>query len=237
MQDEKGFWKLSPSGLYTYEECKACFWLEQHLGRLPSIPLRLNDAMDEKLKNRYDQFRKRGKLPPEIAANPELKGVKLFPDLELLNQWRNNKTALRYINEKDGYIFEGKLDEVFVTKQNEYIPADYKSSGDEPGVDKQKYYRSQLHAYALMLCGKGHLPADRAYLIHYFTKDRQDPSLAMEFNCHLDKVLINLVAFTEKMREMVKFLNHDFPGANQLCQRCIWQEKRAKIKNKIDFIE
>lgn len=226
MKNKEGLWKLSPSGLYTFEECPACFWVEQHLGRAPSIPMRLNDAMDEKLKIRYDEFRKQGELPPEIS---DLKGMKLFDDLETLNKWRNDRTALRYVNEKDGYVFEGKLDEVFVSDKGEYMPADYKSSGDEPKPDKQKYYRLQLHAYSLMLREKGYKPADKAYLIHYFTKDRKDSSLSMDFNCYLDEVSISLAPFERKLKEMVGFLNQDFPGANQECKKCILQEKRAKI--------
>jgi len=225
MKNKEGLWKFSPSGLYTYEECPACFWVEQHLGRAPSIPMRLNDAMDEKLKNRYDGFRKKGELPPEIA---DYKG-KLFEDLDVLNEWRNNKKSLQYINEKDGYVLAGKLDEVFVSDKGEMIVADYKSSGDEPKPDKQKYYRLQLHAYTFMIKEKGYKVGDEAYLIHYFTKDRTDPSMNMEFDCHLDRVEIDLDYFEKKLREMAEFLDKDFPGADNICKKCLWQEKRANV--------
>ena len=226
MKTKEGLWLLSPSGLYTYEECKACFWIEQRIGRPPSIPMRLNDAMDEKLKKRYDIYRKKGELPPEVS---HLENVRLFSDLDLLNKWRNNKTELRYENKKDGYVLEGKLDEVFVTDKNEHILADYKSSGDEPKADKQKYYRLQLHAYALMLRGKGYEPADKAYLLHYFTKDRSDITMNMEFNFHIDEVALNLPAFEETLRDMVALLNREFPGADELCRKCVWLEKRAEL--------
>ena len=223
MKTQEGLWKLSPSGLYTFQECKACFWVDQHLCRLPSIPMRLNDAMDEKLKRRYDSFREKRELPPEIA---NLKGLRLFENQMLLNDWRTNTASLRYENRKDGYVLEGKLDEVLVTPEGEYMPADYKSSGDEPKADKQKYYRLQLHAYALMLKGKGFAPANKAYLLHYFTKDRQNSSLNMEFNSHTDEVVIDLVSFEATLREMVKLLEGKFPGANRFCQKCLWSEKR-----------
>lgn len=226
MKTPEGLWKLTPSGLYTFEECRACFWLEQHLGRLPSIPMRLNDAMDEKLKNRYDRYRAQGQLPPEIS---HYKGIKLFEDLATLQEWRNNRTALRYVNEKEGFLLDGKLDEVFVSDEGELMPADYKSSGDEPKADKQKYYRLQLHAYSLMIRGKGYKVGDKAYLIHYFTKNRQDHNLPMDFNCHLDEVKIDLLSFQTTLKEMVDLLNRDFPGANQDCKKCLWQEKRKNI--------
>ncbi|MDP2926664.1 MAG: PD-(D/E)XK nuclease family protein [bacterium] len=223
MKTPDGLWKLSPSGLYTFEECRACFWIDQHLGRLPSIPMRLNDAMDEKLKRRYDSYRKEGKLPPEIA---DLKGVHLFENQALLGEWRTNTASLSYENRKDGYVLVGKLDEVLVTDKEEHMPADYKSSGDEPRSDKQKYYRLQLHAYALMLKGKGFLPANRAYLLHYFTKDRGNSSLSMEFNNHIDEVALDLASFEETLRKMVLLLEGAFPGANRFCQKCLWHEKR-----------
>ncbi|MGC1686466.1 MAG: hypothetical protein WA734_12660 [Candidatus Acidiferrales bacterium] len=49
---EKGLWKLSPSGLYGFEECKSCLWIEQHHGKAPGIPPVLNMAMDSVLKSR-----------------------------------------------------------------------------------------------------------------------------------------------------------------------------------------
>lgn len=232
MQTKEGLWRLSPSGLYGYEECKPCFWIDQHIGRAPSIPMRLNDAMDEKLKNRYDFFRKLQKLPPEIADKKELAGVKLFEDLSILDPWRNNFSALKYTNEKDGFVLAGKLDEVFVSDKNEYIPVDFKSSGDVPKEDKQKYYRLQLHGYALMLYQLGYKPANIAYLVHYYTKYRDDSSLNMEFESHLDPVKIDLMSFEKKLKEMVEFLNSDYPGSSRDCEKCVWHEKRAELSNR-----
>lgn len=225
MKTKEGLWKLSPSGLYTYEECPACFWIEQHIGRHPSIPMRLNDAMDDKLKKRYDVFRKQRTLPPEIS---HLKGIHLFEDLEALNKWRSHASHLRIVNEKIGYMLSGKLDEVFVNDEGEHLPADYKSSGDEPGADKQKYYRLQLHAYALMLRENGYKAGSKGYLLHYFTKDRGDTSLAMEFNSHVDEVEIDLPAFEKTLRAMVELLDKDFPGAGKICKKCLWAEKRKQ---------
>lgn len=228
MKTKEGLWKLSPSGLYGFEDCKACFWAENHIGKHPfTLPLRLNDAMDSRLKSRYDKYRKLGELPPELAA--KVKGPSLFPNLELLEEWRNNSTSLRYIDEKAGYILTGKIDELLVGKKGEFIPADYKSSGDPPKEDKQKYYRLQLAAYAWMFKNKGYLVGNKGYLLHYFTKDRQDPSLAMELDFHPDEVAIDLAEFQKKMIEIIDLLNGDYPGVNPNCKRCQWLEKRKNI--------
>lgn len=220
---------MSPSGLYSYEDCQSCFWAENHIGKHPfTLPLRLNDAMDSRLKSRYDKYREQGKLPPELEK--EVKDVRLFPDVYQLEEWRNNKTALRYVNEDLGYQLEGKIDELFLGPKNEFIPADYKSSGDPPKEDKQKYYRLQLAAYAWMFKHKGHEVGDRAYLLHYFTKDRNDPSMAMELSFHADKVEIDLKNFQKKMAEMIELLNGPYPGPNLLCRRCEWLEKRKAVE-------
>lgn len=224
MKTKEGLWKLSPSGLYGFEDCKSCFWAENHIGRHPfTLPLRLNDAMDNILKHRYDKFRKKGEVPPEIS---HLRGIKLFKDTEKLEAWRNQPTALAYRNERDGYVLQGKLDEVLVDDKNRLTPADYKSSGDEPGIEKQKYYRLQLHAYALMIKKQGYSVSDRAYLLHYFVKDKTQPSMEVVFDNHVDRVKIDLPAFQKVMREMVEFLNAPLPGANKKCKKCAWVEKR-----------
>ncbi len=219
---------MSPSGLYGLEDCKSCFWAENHIGKHPfTLPLRLNDAMDSRLKSRYDKYRKRGKLPPELAV--EVKGIRLYPDLRQLNEWRENKIALRYVDERLEYQLEGKIDELFLGKKDEFIPADYKSSGDPPKKDKQKYYRLQLSAYAWMFKNKGYNVGNKAYLLHYFTKDRQDPSLAMEFDFHADEVAVDLKEFQKKMKEIIEFLNGPYPGSNMLCKRCMWLEERKNV--------
>lgn len=220
---------MSPSKLYSFVDCPSCFWAENHIGAHPfTLPLRLNDAMDSRLKSRYDSYRAKGELPPELAA--EVKGIRLFPDLAQLEDWRNNKTALRYIDEKLGYQLEGKIDELFLGPKNEFIPADYKSSGDPPKEDKQKYYKLQLAAYAWMFANKGHEVGDRAYLLHYFTKDRLDPSMAMELDFHADEVAIDLSAFQRTMKAIIDLLNGPYPGSNVFCKRCEWIEKRKTVE-------
>ncbi|MBI4991985.1 MAG: PD-(D/E)XK nuclease family protein [Candidatus Harrisonbacteria bacterium] len=229
MRNNEGFWKLSPSKLYSFVDCPSCFWAENHIGSHPfTLPLRLNDAMDSRLKSRYDLFRAKGGLPPELAA--EVKGIRLFPDLVQLEEWRNNKTALRYIDEKLGYVLDGKIDELFLGKNNEFIPADYKSSGDPPKEDKQKYYRLQLAAYAWMFANRGYEVGNKAYLLHYYTKDREDPSMSMDLNFHADEVAIDLAEFPKKMKEMIDLLNGPFPGPNNFCKRCEWLEKRKIVE-------
>lgn len=218
-------WSLSPSGLYNFIGCPSCFWVDQHVGRAPMLPLSLNNAMDAKLKSRYDSFRKKGILPPEIS---NLKGVKLYPDVTQLNVWRENKSALRYTNEKDGYELAGKIDELFVNRKGELLVADYKSSGDEPGPMKLGYYTLQLHAYAFLFHQKGFKVANTAYLLNYYPKNRTNASTNVELACKVTKAPLDLPAFQKTLKKMVKFLNSEYPNANEECRTCAYHVKRRK---------
>jgi len=190
------------------------------------LPLRLNDAMDTKLKSRYDSFRKKGLLPPEIA---QLKGLKLYPDLEQLNVWRENSSELKYVNQKGGYELAGKIDELFVNRRGELCIADYKSSGDEPKSNKLDYYRLQLNAYALLFQQKGYKVANTAYLLNYYPKHRTSPSVSVELACKVIKAKLDIPAFQKTLSKMVRFLNQDYPKANQDCRTCVYHLKRSEF--------
>ena len=66
--------------------------------RVPMLPLLLNSAMDSILKARYDKYRTSGEFPPEAKALAD-QGMRPFPDLEKLNDWRENINALKVVDE------------------------------------------------------------------------------------------------------------------------------------------
>lgn len=232
MKTDNGLWKLSPSGLYDYRDCKRCFWIKQHIGRVPGPPWRLNSAVDSKTKARYDKYRSFKILPPEIK---HLKDVSLFPSQELLDKWRNWRNGLSLENKKDGYLLRGAIDDLLITIDNKYIPVDYKSSGDPPKKTKKNYYILQLHAYALMLHENDYPSANKAYLVHYYTKDRNDSSLNMEFDTAIDEILLDLPRFEQELRDMVKLLNGPAPksstkyGVDRDRCLCNWLKKHSKL--------
>src|SRR3989344_86254 len=113
MKNKEGLWKFSPSGLYSFEQCKSCFWIENHCGKGPSMPWLLNTAMDSVLKARYDYYREKGELPPEVEAL-KIEGLKPYQDIELLTQFRNGTSTLKITNTEHGYELAGKLDEILV---------------------------------------------------------------------------------------------------------------------------
>lgn len=225
MKTKDGLWRLSPSGLYKYTECQSCFWVDNHYKRAPMLPLLLNSAMDSILKSRYDQYRADGVFPPE-AAELSREGIKPFDDLNQLNEWREELNALKVVDEETGYCLVGKIDDVLVEADGRLIPADYKSSGNAPAEDKQKYYRDQLAAYGFMFKKHGHEVSDRAYLLHYFVKDKHDPAIEVVFDSHVDRVEVNVVVLEQKLAAMVQLLNGDYPGHNPECDTCSYHDGR-----------
>lgn len=230
MKTKEGLWKLSPSGLYGFTECQSCFWVDNHFRKAPMLPLLLNTAMDSILKNRFDKYRADGTFPPEMLELERL-GIKPFLDIDSLNNWREHSSALQIMDDKVGYVLNGKIDDVLVESNGRLIPADYKSSGNAPAEDKQKYYADQLAAYGLMFSKAGHEVSDRAYLLHYFVKDKTDGAIDVTFDSHLDLVPINLEAIEKKLANMVGLLNGPYPGDNSECQKCAFYSGRSEVVN------
>ncbi len=225
MKTKEGLWKLSPSGLYAYSECKACFWVDNHYKKAPMLPLLLNTALDSILKHRYDKYRAEKRFPPE-AQELENQGIQPYTDLRQLNEWREKLSALRVVNEAAGYVLQGKIDDVLLEADGRLVPADYKSSGNAPAEDKQRYYVDQLTAYGLMFREHGHRVSDRAYLLHYFVADKSDPSLEVRFDAHVDLVSIDVAGIECKLADMVELLEGDYPGHNPRCSKCSYYEGR-----------
>lgn len=231
MKTKDGLWRLSPSALYGFSECQACFWVDNHFKRPPMLPLLLNSAMDEILKNRYDCFRKNHTFPPE-AKELEKDGVKVFNNLQLLNEWRENMNPLRITDKDIGYIFQGKIDDVLLEDSGELIPADYKSSGNPPKEDKQKYYRDQLAGYGLMFKKAGFNVSNRAYLLHYYPKDKTRPDIQIEFEGYVDRVDIGSIDIEKKLADIVELLDRPFPGYQSDCEKCQYYSGRELFLTK-----
>ncbi|MEX0622172.1 MAG: PD-(D/E)XK nuclease family protein [Candidatus Woykebacteria bacterium] len=194
------------------------------------LPLLLNTAMDNILKARYDKYRKNGTFPPE-AKELEDERMRPFEDIKTLNDWRENLSTLRVVDKNAGYVLQGKIDDVLVEEDGALVPTDFKSSGNAPSEEKQKYYRDQLAAYGLMFSKHGHDVSNRAYLLHYFVRDKNDPSLEVKFDSFVDKVKIDLGAIEEKLGIMVKLLNGPYPGHNPNCEKCSYYDERGKKVN------
>jgi hypothetical protein len=79
-----------------------------------------------------------------------------------------------------------------------------------------------------MFARHGYEVANRAYLLHYYVADWDDPSLEVKFDSYVDLVRISVSGIERKLRAMVKFLNGPYPGANDECDKCGYYEGREE---------
>ncbi|MCR4368692.1 MAG: PD-(D/E)XK nuclease family protein [archaeon] len=138
-------YRFSPSSLSLLKECPKCFWMHfnQGIKRPSTIFPSLPSGMDRILKEHFDAFRDRGKLPPELK---ELEGeVMLFPDKKLLEEWRNNFVGIRW-KDAQGNAYSGAIDNLLI-KGDKLIVLDYKTRGYPVKEDTHEYYRDQMHIY------------------------------------------------------------------------------------------
>lgn len=165
-------YKLSPSSLGVMKDCPRCFWLEQNdrwkrpEGIFPSLP----SGIDRILKKHFDNFRDKGKLPPELCKDAECEDVKLFgenqEEKELLEVWRNNRKGIQFKDE-EGNILKGAVDNILV-RGKKLIVLDYKTRGYALKEDTHEHYIDQLDIYNFLLKANGFETEDYGFLLFYF---------------------------------------------------------------------
>lgn len=215
----KTTYKISPSTLKIFSECKTCFWLhfngeKRPAGIFPSLP----SGMDKVLKTYFDTFIKKKKLPPVIS---ELKGVKLFDDEELLKVWRSNFKGLQWAD-KEGNILRGAVDNVLKKGKN-LIVLDYKTRGFPLKEDTAGFYQDQMNIYTYLLQKNGYSTEDYAYLVFYYpNKVHKDGSV--DFHAELVKMKVSTSKALSLFKDALKTLQGKEPKPNKDCDWCNWKK-------------
>lgn len=216
----KKVFKLSPSSLNLMQECPRCFWLSQHkiwkrpVGIFPTLP----SGMDRILKNHFDKFCDRGKLPPELAKS-ECKedGCLLFPNKKLLKIWRNNLKGIKWKDE-EGNILKGAVDNLLV-KGNKLIVLDYKTRGYDLKDDTAEHYRLQLDIYNFLLRKNGYQTEDYGFLLFYVPSEVIETGEVV-FDTSLIKMEIDIENVEKTWKKALELLNGECPQ-----EGCEWCER------------
>jgi len=218
-------YKFSPSSLSLLKDCPRCFWLHfnknirRPAGIFPSLP----SGMDKILKEHFDHFMGKGKLPPELQ---EIKGVKLFDDKELLKIWRSNFKGIQW-NDKKGNLFRGAVDNILV-KGKKLIVLDYKTRGFPLKEDTHEHYQDQMDIYNLLLRKNGYSTEDYTYLIFYHPHKVFDDGHVC-FNTDIIKIKNDIKNAEKIFKNAVKILEKEMPEPNEECRYCKWAEKYNKF--------
>ena len=210
--------KLSPSTINLLKDCPRCFWLSYNgvkrpRGIFPSLP----SGMDKVLKEHFDSFMAKGKLPPELKS---LKGVKLFTDKAKLDIWRNNFKGIQW-DTKD-FKLKGAVDNI-LEKGKKLIVLDYKTRGFPVKEDTHTHYIDQLALYNFLLRKNGYKTEDYSYLIFYHPKNvLADGSVV--FHDHLIKIKTSVKDAEKLLNKAVKVLKGKEPKAAEKCEYCKYRK-------------
>lgn len=208
--------KLSPSALNLMEDCERCFYLDRIKGiKRPDAPFpSLPSGMDKILKEHFDRFMEKGKLPPEIR---EL-DCKLFEDKEKLKLWRNNLKGIQYLY--NGILLRGAVDNI-LTKGNKLIVLDYKTRGYPLKEDTHEHYQTQMDIYSFLLKKNNYETEDYAYLLFYYPNKVNETGEVI-FNTNLVKIKTNLKNAEKLLKKASEILKGKIPKKSKTCQFCMW---------------
>ena len=168
----------------------------------------------------FDKHRAKGEVPKEL----ELKGVKLFPDMDLLKIWRNNRQGISFTDDK-GNVLRGAVDEI-LQKGDKLIVLDFKTRGYPLKEDTHKHYIDQLNIYNLLLRKNNHKTEDYSYLLFFHPKEITERGTIV-FNIDPVKIPVNIKSAENLWKEALAVLEgKEAPGASKECNYCNW----ARVK-------
>ncbi len=174
--DKEPFW-LSRTKLENFIKCPRCFYLDRRLGVdvPPGYPFSLNSAVDHLLKKEFDGYRAKGEPHPYMVAA----GLEAIPYTHpKLEEWREGKKGVRYVDNASGFIFSGAIDDLWVGKDGDVIVVDYKATAKDSEVtldaDWQIGYKRQMEMYQWLLRMNG-LPVSPLGYFVYCNGKKSEP--------------------------------------------------------------
>jgi hypothetical protein len=161
-------------------------------------------------------------LPPELRTK-DCEDCKLFDDKKLLDEWRNSRKGL-WIEDKDGNILHGGIDNMLVNKtNNKLIVLDYKTRGFPLKEDTAEHYRLQLDVYNFLLRKLGYETEDFSFLLFYVPKEVLETGEVV-FDTQLVKMKVDVDSAEKSWKKAIKLLNSACPKihAEDDPEKCEW---------------
>ncbi len=223
--------KISRSGLKLFLDCPRCFWLDLHhkIKRPPSFPYTLSSAVDYLVKQEFDKYRLKSKLPPVFS---ELKTTaKLYNGLEM-EEWRNNFKGISCFDEDLNAILYGAVDDVLEFSDKSLAVVDYKSSGSKE-INIYDDYRKQMEIYTHILRMKGFETQPHAYFVFYHVqKDGGGFKNVLPFKEILKRIDVDPSWVAGVFERAVETARQDeAPNTLNHCDHCHYVEMASKYKS------
>ena len=221
--------QLSPNSLNLYLECPHCFWLEKRQGikRPPAYPYALNQAVDTLLKQEFDNYRAKREVHPLILSRNI--PAKLFPNQDLLNQWRSNFAGIRFYDpELEASLF-GAVDDILEFADGKLAPMDYKSTGSQV-ANVYDRFQLQMDVYTYLLEKNGFLTPRKGYLAFYIVDKKNGFGDRLPFRKELHEIDTNPSDVPELFKEAVLVLREKTPPPHSPdCKYGQWLKRAEKF--------
>ena len=228
---EERLFKLSRSKVELFVQCKRCFYLDRRLGigHPPGFPFNLNSAVDNLLKNEFDNYRNIQEPHPYITQL----GLNAVPfrhdDIE---KWRTNFTGVSYDHLDLKFHLFGAVDDLWINLENqELIVVDYKSTSkaSEITIDEewQMSYKRQMEFYQYLLRKNGFQVSNTGHFV-YCNGDRSKEKFneVLEFKMSLIPYTGSDSWVEPTLLNLHQLLNQDeIPMHNENCDYCQYQKK------------
>jgi len=221
--------QLSPNSLNLFLECPLCFWLEKKLKirRPQPYPYALNAAVDKLLKEEFDNYRAKGEPHPLLVAHNI--PAKLFPNQDLLNQWRSNYVGIRYYDsELDATLF-GAVDDILEFADGKLAPLDYKSTGSSVANIYDRF-QIQMDVYTYLLEKNGFKTPKKGYLAFYIVDKENGFGDRLPFKKEIHEIETNPSDIPQLFREAVELLRKDEPPSHSPdCEYGRWLREVSNV--------
>lgn len=184
------------------------------------------DGMDETFKNYFDEYRRLGELPPEIAGQID---AKLFDDMKKLDVWRNidfGRGGFKAEFPEYDILVSGAIDELLVAPDGKYIPLDFKTRGYPTKEDTHEHYRHQLDFYALLFERNGLPPAKNGYLLFFWPQKYGEGKA--DFKTNLVEMDISPARAGQILKQVKEIIGGPKPPAHSDCEYCRYREFPGK---------
>jgi len=227
-------YKISRSKIELFMQCPRCFWLDARLkiSRPQGPPFTLNSAVDQLLKQEFDELRKDGKQHPlQIEYGIDAKPV----HHDKLNVWRHNFTGVQHLHEPTNLYVFGAIDDLWQNSKGEYIVLDYKSTSKVGKITElgnefwHDQYRRQLAVYMWLLRQNGLTVSSTGYWLYCNAAKDGKFDKKLEFELTLIEEIIDDRWVEPTLAKIKICLDGAMPKENENCDFCNYARARTQL--------